>query len=617
MIKFNKGHSFYTALAISLFFLAIRLSSPPTNILSYDVFGYYLYLPATFIYDDPAIQDIGWVQQVNEKYGNTPTLYQVAKTQDGNFVIRFYSGIAIMFSPFFFAGHAVALLTPYDADGFSSPYQWAIILAGIFYTLSAVWFLRRALLSNFTEATTAITLALIFIGSNVLFFSAWGNDAPHIYILALFSVVLWLTTKWYARPGAGYAVALGLVTGITAITRPSDAFIVLVPLLYGLWNVGSLKDKLLLIWRNKRDVILIVLFAIIGFLPQLLYWKFASGDWVYNSYDDPQSGFDFGQPRIAYVLFGFRKGLYVYSTMMLFATLGIIFLIRQKKEWFTPVLVFFLANVYLISCYSSLIAFGWRAFIEMHAVMALPLAALVAWSLERKRTARTILMALLFATLALNIFKVWQLKAGIIDGSRMTREYYFDSFFTTSLEKVNTDLLLVRRSVESIEHLENEEDFDHRILAFRDFENDDDPNTSLRDTSFAHSGKYSIRLHSGNAFSSPIKIPFNEITRNYYAWIRASMWVYRTDDTATDESLLIIHFDYKGRPYKFRGVSFKNQGLEFTPGQWNLISIDYMTPEVRTPRDPLMVYAWYRGEGDIHIDDILVEVFEPRTITSE
>jgi hypothetical protein len=120
-----------------------------------------------------------------------------------------------------------------------------------------------------------------------------------------------------------------------------------------------------------------------------------------------------------------------------------------------------------------------------------------------------------------------------------------------------------------------------------------------------------------NVYSPAIEVPYHEITKSYYAWIRASVWILKTGDPTENESLLVIHFNYKEQPYKYRTVSFKNRDLPFQAGQWNRLTIDYMTPEVRTIDDLLKVYVWYRGQGDLYIDDLKVEVFEPKEVERE
>jgi hypothetical protein len=612
MLKHKDRISWLVVVFIMVAMVTIRLSNPPKNILSYDVFGYYLYLPAIFIYDDPGLKNIDWVKKVNEKYQAAPSLYQVAKVTESNYAIRFYSGIAIMYSPFFLAGHAIATITGYDADGFSRPYQWAIIIAGIFYTLAGVWLLRKFLLTLFTDAATAIALSLIFLGSSVFFFCTWGNDSPHIYIFTLYAAILWLTSRWMDQPRTGYAIALGLVTGIAVITRASEMLILFIPLLWGIWDLKSIRARLDLLWKQKKDIILFALFMALGILPQLIYWKYSTGEWIYNSYDDPQSGFNFDQPRIAYILFGFRKGLYIYSPVMIIATIGLYHLFQQKRGLFLGVILFFLANIYLIASYSSLISFGWRAFVQAHAVLAIPLACFISWGLGQRKVVKYSILGILLLLLTLNLFKTWQLSAGIIDGSRMTMKYYINSFFAVDRNKVNKDLLLVERSNETIEILENEEDFSHRIITFYGIENLPPGWPELRDSTLAFEGRYSYRLDAKNIYSPAVEIPFRNLTDNYYCWLRASAWIYKPDSSLQDESLLVIHFNYEGRPYKYRAVSFANQGIPFKPGEWNQISIDYMTPEVRTVDDPVKVYLWHRGQGEIFIDNFKLEVFEPK-----
>jgi hypothetical protein len=612
MQKIRFKYSALAAAAIMVVFVSIRLSYPPKNILSYDVFGYYLYLPATFIYDDPGLKDIRWVKEMNEKYAGAPSLYQIAPASDSNYIIRFYAGIAEMYAPFFLAGHLAAQITDYPADGFSKPYQWAIILGGIFYTLAGVLFMRKVLISLFSDAVAAVTLLALFLVSNVFFFCVWGNDAPHVYIFTLYAVILYLTARWYEKPKAWHAIVLGFIMGTAVISRPSEVFIMLVPVLWGIWGFGSIRDKIILIWNRKRDVLLIVLFTALAILPQLIYWKFASGNWIFNSYDDPQSGFNFTHPRFTYVLFGFRKGFYIYSPIMILATIGFYHLYKQKRGLFLPVLVFFLANIYLISCYSSLVSYGWRAFVQVHAVLAIPLACFVDSTLRQKKTVKIIALIFIILMLAFNVFKSWQTMREIIDGSRMTAKYYFNSFFATYPKKVDKSLLLVERSEESREVLQGEENYTRKVLAGFDFESFQGGDKTWYSEQFSRSGTHSYKLGVDNIYYPALEIPFSQITKSYYAWIRATVWIYKPGDPSENESLLVIHFNYNYRPYKYRAVSFKNQGLPFEQGQWNKLTIDYLTPEVRTGNDPLKVYIWYRGQGDVFIDDMVVEAFEPR-----
>ena len=43
--------------------------------ITWDVFGYYLYLPATFIHGDPLLNDVSWVEEAWKKYDTSTTMF--------------------------------------------------------------------------------------------------------------------------------------------------------------------------------------------------------------------------------------------------------------------------------------------------------------------------------------------------------------------------------------------------------------------------------------------------------------------------------------------------------------------------------------------------------------
>jgi len=120
---------------IILFIISTNLVFSPNNILSWDVFGYYLYLPLKFIYNDLGIQNSSLIQNIIEKYQSTSTFYQVMPNSSGGFVMIYTMGLSFFYAPFFFIGHVIALNSNYVADGFSAPYQYSIFIGGIIYSI--------------------------------------------------------------------------------------------------------------------------------------------------------------------------------------------------------------------------------------------------------------------------------------------------------------------------------------------------------------------------------------------------------------------------------------------------------------------------------------------------
>lgn len=117
--------------ALILFVPAILQGVP--NILSWDSFGYYLYLPSNFIYDDIFLIDQNWIDNIFETYQPSGTFYQVITQEDGVRTIKYPIGMALFYLPFFFVGHLAALISNYPVDGFSLPYKASIFFGSIFH----------------------------------------------------------------------------------------------------------------------------------------------------------------------------------------------------------------------------------------------------------------------------------------------------------------------------------------------------------------------------------------------------------------------------------------------------------------------------------------------------
>src|SRR5436190_18090899 len=73
--------------------------------LEWDVFSYYMYLPFTFIYDDPGMQRKDVVENIFKTYKLPGTYYQAYQIENGNWTPNYTIGFALLWSPFFFAGH--------------------------------------------------------------------------------------------------------------------------------------------------------------------------------------------------------------------------------------------------------------------------------------------------------------------------------------------------------------------------------------------------------------------------------------------------------------------------------------------------------------------------------
>jgi hypothetical protein len=209
--------------------------------------------------------------------------------------------------------------------------------------------------------------------------------------------------------------------------------VLLLPLLYKVTNVDSLKKQVQFFIAQFQKLIIITLVAIITLLPQFIYWKYVTGSWVFYSYLD--ESFFLSSPHILEVLFSFRKGLFIYTPLMVFAFMGIYRLYKTKSQYFFAVLTFTLLNIYLVSswwCWWYGGGFGLRAFIESFAILSIPLASFIHYISQQKLLEIVVVRILLTTFILLNIFETYQYRKGVLHYDSMSFETYIKIFGRTT-----------------------------------------------------------------------------------------------------------------------------------------------------------------------------------------
>jgi hypothetical protein len=211
--------------------------------------------------------------------------------------------------------------------------------------------------------------------------------------------------------------------------------------------------------------------------------------------------------------------------------------------------------------------------------------------------------------LLLNLFQTWQWAHGIIDRTRMTKAYYFATFGKTSFTEADRKLLLIERPTDAVDAFQNESDYKKSDAAYFDFEKTPEGDMMLStDTVFA--GKSSLRMDSQRPFSTAFEMPFSELTSKDHAWIRAEVRVFPTV-VAENTASLVITFQHKGENYNYRSLSISAGELKMKSNEWNLMKMDYLTPEVRSKDDHIKAYFWVEGTAPVFIDDMKFMVYEP------
>ncbi len=403
----------------------VQLYSKKDRVIQWDIISYYAYLPATFIYKDISLK-FTEQKQSKENY-----VFWGEKLANGNYRIKTSMGLSMLYAPFFFVAHAYALVSDADAGGFSTPYKLALIYAALFFLLVGLIFLRKLLGLYFSENIVALVLLAIFFGTNLYFYTVNEGPMSHVFNFALLSMFMFYTVKWHHSPNWKYTIFLGVLSGIISLIRPIN---VLVALLFILYNFNFRKSIHLFLKHATKIFVLLFLAAMV-WLPQLVYWRIISGDWFSYSYGN--EGFFWLSPQIGDLLFSWRKGLFLYSPVLLFVLPGFYFMYREQRAFFWPITILFMAYVYVLSSWWSWWyggSFGMRAMIDIYAILAIPLAfGLNKIRFLEKSKKRILLSFFIFFTI-LGVFHTAKYHYGSIHWDSMTKEALIKNYFKLKRE---------------------------------------------------------------------------------------------------------------------------------------------------------------------------------------
>ena len=183
-----------------------------------------------------------------------------------------------------------------------------------------------------------------------------------------------------------------------------------------------------LIKSNYLQLIGAFCFFWLPIIPQLIYWKWATGQYLYFSYGDSERFF-FDDPQIMNLLFSYRKGWLLYTPVMIFALIGF-FQMKKIKQFSLGMITYTVLIIYLLSCwwcwwYGG--CFGMRALIQSYPLFALPMAAFYTM-MWQKKVLRFILVPFVLFFAYLNICQCWQYKSNILHWDGVTEEVYWGVF---------------------------------------------------------------------------------------------------------------------------------------------------------------------------------------------
>ena len=417
----------FTFLVIVSFFYYPKWQQKATEAtISWDVSGYYLYLPATFIYHD--VKELKFFPDIRKKYNPSAGFDQAFMNRNGAYVMKYSLGQSIMYAPFFFVAHAIALSSDYEADGFSMPYQFMISFGSLLVAFLGLFFFRRILLEYFSDKVSAIVIIAIVFGTNYLDYSAINGALTHNYLFTIYCLLIWQTISFYKRATLQKALFIGFLVGLAALTRPVEIISGLIPVLWGIKNplLVSVKERLVFFKNNFPKLLgAVIVCGMVGSL-QLIYWKYSGGEWIIYSYQD--QGFSWLEPHLREGFFSYKSGWLVYTPIMAFALIGFIPMGFKKMPMFYASLIFSLLFIYItfawdIWWYGG--SLGQRAMVQAYVVLAFPFAALIS-SLENKKVLKYLIGFIAGVFIYFNLWLTYQAhNNGMLHSGQMNKKYFW------------------------------------------------------------------------------------------------------------------------------------------------------------------------------------------------
>lgn len=583
----QKNYNWFYALLISIFlifFLFRPLNSPQYRIIVADGLGYYSYLPAQFIYHDTELK-FEWFDKVfNANYDN-----HLFEKPSQNFMVKYgdrminlyYPGQSLLQAPFFFVAHAMAKLLNYPTDGFSLPYQLAIGISGLFYTLLGLFFCHKLIfnLSQNTNLSILIPL-LVFFGTNLFTYSIFAGCYTHCYSFCFLSMSLYFSERFFNGSDNKFQSLLLLkLCAIVVITlRPMNGLLLLSVLYF--FKPFSLRELLSIKKLNIRSLLIVIaILLVLAYSAHILYTQthaliantYTIGKFYFNDWSHVYDNF-----------LGFQNGILWYTPLIFLCFIPLLFLIRKPRLIFLLLPVLTVILLYSFWFYWNIVN---RTLVDFTAILAILLLVLYnEW--ERNKGLQKGLMILALISVLVYQLKAYQLRNGILNNNYTTWHYYVKYFFTlhhVDVYPVNPNTIL-----------KNE-------IHYFDFENDPSPEIS-RINKFEGQQSIGINKEIEYACTKTFTLP-QFYGQEGFKKVKVSFWFYRAEEMKNTQ--LILSFAKKDRVVSYNPFYINESTRANT---WELKEFGVDLPEGLDSTNTLTLYFWNPDKkGEAYLDNLKLE----------
>ncbi|MDQ3110053.1 MAG: hypothetical protein M3R17_09175 [Bacteroidota bacterium] len=600
-ISWSKVAWLLIALVCFWHLFAVRLNGDNWKYaIASDGAGYYAYLPATFIYHDLTYQFAEEKSATYQSYPGCDVHFFGNKNPEGKRVNKYFIGTSILQAPFFLVAYFLSTVFDYPFGGYSFLFQAFICLAAIFYLLAGLHCMRKLLLAmKFNDTTVMMVMLLIFFGTNLYHYALEEPSMSHVYSFGLISFFLLNVFNLRATYSGRRIILLVITFTLIVLVRPTNAIILL--LVFYFVNRGGFGMLFKEIWRDKKTMIISICIPLFLLFLQALSWKLSGGHWKEDTYVG--ESLNLLKPNIWEVLFSWRKGLFIYTPILLLSVIGLFFMSPRSKTF--VMISFFLFNALVISSWHDWSyggSFGMRPFVDSYTVCAIPLA----FCINGIRNAFAGLSIALVSTffVFLNLFQVYQYHQAILPYDSMTWAKYKRIFLKSN--KVFAGIYPPGADYSGMVPAES------RLLKTftRNFDTDEYANqfAVVQNEKFI-SSPGSARLDEKSKFSADLFVPVvwgitDSAAGSFWIEAKAKIWL---DKDATDAKMVIAFKDEKNN-YEWNGFYVVHRVGKTR--SWEEYSIAIPLPEIHSPTEIVSIYVLKEDDKLLYVDDLEISFWK-------
>lgn len=341
-------------------------------------------------------------------------------------------GCALLWSPFYAAGHLAALATGAPTDGVSHPYIAAIAYGSATYAFLAI--LLSADIARRVVGRGAVAAVTIWIGTPLVYYMYVSPPFAHAPSAFAVSLFLWTWLRLRGDWSPRTMIALGVTGALMAMVRDQDAFFV----------IGPAVDYLRALVRSARaeprgrqarlaggGLVLGAVGAVsflLAYTPQLLAFQALNGHPSQTVLVSRKMTWT--SPHALQVLFSTEHGLAAWTPLAILALGGLVWLALRRAplphpdaRWIAVVALIMVAGqVYIsgvVESWTVAGSFGQRRFVNLTPLLTLGLAAIFVAS-TGQRAIRAALAVVVALSIWWNIGLMAQFGLHRMDRQRLT-----------------------------------------------------------------------------------------------------------------------------------------------------------------------------------------------------